>query len=131
MALKAPFTGEAQEIYKSEQAITNFTFFENGHWLMFGGGGRGARGGAGGGGGARGANRITKTTLVDLDKPNEPAKELWSTNSSDRYADHGTPLQRTLPNGERGIMLDGDSIYLTGNDGHAAGPLRFLQGRHR
>jgi dipeptidyl aminopeptidase/acylaminoacyl peptidase len=130
MALKAPFAGEAQEIFKSEQAIGNFTFFDNGHWLMFGGGGRGGRGGGGGGGapagGAAGANRITKTTLVDLDKPNDPPRELWTTNSADRYADHGTPQQRTLPNGERGILLDGDNIYLTGNGPSPEGDHPFL-----
>ena len=82
---------------------------------MLGGGGRGGRGGggfAGGGGGT--ANRVQKTLLVDLDKPADPPRELWTTNSQDRYADPGTPLQKTLPNGERGIMLDGDNIYLTG-----------------
>jgi len=126
LALKAPFTDTPVEIYKSEQAIGTFTFFENGHWLMFGGGGRGGRGGAGGGGGRAGANRITKTTLVDLDKPGDAPRELWSTNSSDRYADRGTPLQRSLPNGERGILLDGDSIYLTGNGPSPEGDLPFL-----
>jgi dipeptidyl aminopeptidase/acylaminoacyl peptidase len=123
MALKAPFTDTPYEIYTSEQAIGNFTFFDNGHWLMFGGGGRGGRGGGGGGGGA---NRITKTTLVDLDKPNDPPRELWTTNSADRYADHGTPQQRTLPNGERGILLDGDNIYLTGNGPSPEGDHPFL-----
>jgi dipeptidyl aminopeptidase/acylaminoacyl peptidase len=128
LALKAPFTGDGQEIYKSEQAIGQFTFFENGRWLMFGGGGRGAGRGGGGGaaGGAGAANRVTKTTLVDLDKPNDPPKELWSTNSSDRYADHGTPLQRTLPNGERGILLDGDNIYLSGTGPSPEGDYPFL-----
>src|SRR5208283_3636244 len=67
LALKAPFTSTPQEIYKSADAMPNFTFFENGHWLLLGGGGRGGRGG-GGGGGARGgagaANRIQKTQLV-------------------------------------------------------------------
>jgi dipeptidyl aminopeptidase/acylaminoacyl peptidase len=128
MALQAPFSGEAREIYKSEQAIGNFTFFDNGHWLMFGGGGRGGRGGGGGAapGGAGGANRITKTTLVDLDKPNDPPRELWTTNSADRYADRGAPQQRTMPNGERGILLDGDNIYLTGNGPSPEGDHPFL-----
>ena len=72
------------------------------------------------------ANRITKTTLVDLDKPNDPPRELWTTNSADRYADHGTPQQRTLPNGERGILLDGDNIYLTGNGPSPEGDHPFL-----
>jgi len=126
LALKAPFTGEPQEIYKSDNALPNFTFFENGHWLLLGGGGRGGRGGGGFGGGGAGGNRITKTLLVDLDKPNDPARELWTTNSQDRYADRGTPLQKALPNGERGILLDGDNIYLTGNGPSPTGDHPFL-----
>jgi dienelactone hydrolase len=129
LVLKAPFTGAPVEIYKSENtALTGFTFFENGHWLLLGGGGgRGARGGGGGGGrGAAGANRVTKTLLVDLDKPNDPPRELWSTNSQDRYDQRGTPLQRALPNGERGILLDGDNIYLSGNGPSPTGDHPFL-----
>jgi dipeptidyl aminopeptidase/acylaminoacyl peptidase len=128
LVLKAPFTGEGQEIYKSADVLPNFTFFENGHWLMLGGGGRGGRGGGGGGarGGAGGANRITKTLLVDLDKPADPPRELWTTNSQDRYADRGTPMQKSLPNGERAIMLDGDNIYLTGNGPSPTGDHPFL-----
>ncbi len=123
LALQAPFTGGPQEIYKSADALPNFTFFENGHWLLLGGNG-GGRGGRGGGG--TGANRIQKTLLVDLDKPGE-TKELWSTDSRDRYADRGTPLQRTLPSGERGILLDGENIYLTGNGPSPNGDHPFLK----
>lgn len=129
LALKAPFTSAPQEIYKSADALPNFTFFENGHWLLLGGGGRGGRGG-GGGGGARGgagaANRVQKTQLVDLDKPADPPRDLWTTNSQDRYNDRGTPLERMLPNGERGVMLDGDNIYLTGNGPSPKGDHPFL-----
>jgi dipeptidyl aminopeptidase/acylaminoacyl peptidase len=124
LELKAPFSGEPAEIYKSADALPNFTFFENGHWMLLGGNG-GGRGGRGGGAGA-GANRIQKTLLVDLDKPGE-TRELWTTDSRDRYADRGTPLQRTLPNGERGIMLDGDNIYLTGNGPSPTGDHPFLK----
>ena len=124
LALKAPFTGSSQEIYRSADVLPNFTFFENGHWLLLGGNG-GGRGGRGGGGGT-GANRIQKTLLVDLDKPGEN-RELWSTDSRDRYADRGTPMQRTLPTGERGILLDGDNIYLTGNGPSPNGDHPFLK----
>ena len=123
LGLKAPFSGTPDEIYKSADALPNFTFFENGHWLLLGGNG-GGRGGRGGGG--AGTNRIQKTLLVDLDKPGE-TKELWSTDSRDRYADRGTPMQRTLPTGERGILLDGDNIYLTGIGPSPTGDHPFLK----
>jgi dipeptidyl aminopeptidase/acylaminoacyl peptidase len=122
LALKAPFTGGPEEIYKSADALPNFTFFENGHWMLLGGNG----GGRGGGGRGAGANRIQKTLLVDLDKPGE-TRELWSTDSRDRYADRGTPVQKSLPNGERGILLDGDNMYLTGNGPSPAGDHPFLK----
>jgi dipeptidyl aminopeptidase/acylaminoacyl peptidase len=129
LGLKAPFTGQPLEIYKSADALPGFSFFENGHWLLLGGGGgRGARGG-GGGGAARGgaAARITKTTLVDLDKPTDPPKELWTNNPAERFNDRGNPLQRTLPNGETGILLDGDNIYMSGNGPSLEGDHPFLK----
>ena len=122
LALKAPFTGEPQEIYKSADAMQAFTFFENGHWMMLGGGAGGGRGGRGGGG----ANRVQKTLLVDLDRPADAPRELWTTDSRDRYAERGTPMQRSLPNGERGILLDGSNIYLTGNGPSPTGDHPFL-----
>ena len=124
--MKAPFTAEPQEIYKSADVLPNFTFFENGHWLMLGGGGRGGRGGGGGRATGAAANRITKTLLVDLDKPTDAPKELWTNDPKDRYADRGSPMQRTLPNGETGILLDGDNIYLTGMGPSPAGDHPFL-----
>ncbi len=123
LTLKAPFTDAPAEIYKSADALPAFTFFENGHWMLLGGGGRAGRGGGGFGG--RGADRIQKTLLVDLDKPNAP-RELWTTDSRDRYADHGAPVQKSLANGERGILLDGDNIYLTGVGPSATGDHPFL-----
>jgi dipeptidyl aminopeptidase/acylaminoacyl peptidase len=125
LTLKAPFAGAPDEIYKSADALPNFTFFENGHWMLLGGGGRGGRGG-GGFGGRGAANRIQKTLLVDLDKPGDTPRELWTTDTRDRYADRGTPMQKSLPNGERAIMLDGDSIYLTGNGPSPTGDHPFL-----
>jgi dipeptidyl aminopeptidase/acylaminoacyl peptidase len=119
----APFTAEPREIYKHPDVMPNFTFFENGHWLLLGGGGRGGRGGGRGG---AAANRVQKTLLVDLDKPGEPARELWTSDSHDRYNDHGTPLQKSLPTGERAIMLDGNSMYLTGNGPSPTGDHPFL-----
>ncbi|HWC99806.1 MAG TPA: prolyl oligopeptidase family serine peptidase [Candidatus Sulfopaludibacter sp.] len=127
LALKAPFTGEAQELYKSATAISGITMFENGHWALLGNGGRGGRGGGGGGGAAAGgANRVSKTLMIDLDKPAEAPRELWSYNTSDRYANPGAPLEKTVAGGERAIMLDGDNIFLQSNGPTPTGDHPFL-----
>ena len=128
LALKAPFTGTAQEIYKSADAIPPSPSSRTATGLCSVAGGVEAVAAAvvAPAGGAMAPTAMQKTLLVDLDKPSDPPRELWTTNSSDRYADHGTPVQRTLPNGERGIMLDGDNIYLTGNGPSPTGDHPFL-----
>jgi dipeptidyl aminopeptidase/acylaminoacyl peptidase len=125
MALAAPFTGEAKELYKSETGIPGVTLFENGHLALLGnGGGRGGRGG--GGGGAAGANRVSRTLMIDLEKPDQAARELWSYNTSDRYANPGAPMEKTVAGGERAILMDGDNIFLQGNGPTPAGDHPFL-----
>jgi dipeptidyl aminopeptidase/acylaminoacyl peptidase len=124
LALKAPFTGEAKELYKSPTAIPGITMFENGHWALVGnGGGRGGRGGAGGG---AAANRVSRTLMIDLDKPDQAPRELWSYNTSDRYANPGAPLEKLVAAGERAIMLDGDNIFLQSNGPTPTGDHPFL-----
>jgi len=128
LGLKAPFTGEAKELYKSATAIPGITMFENGHWALLGnGGGRGARGGAGGGAaGGAAANRVSRTLMIDLDKPDQAPRELWSFNSSDRYANPGAPLEKLVAAGERAIVLDGDNIFLQSNGPTPTGDHPFL-----
>ncbi len=127
MALAAPFTGEAKELYKSEAGIPGVTLFENGHLALLGnGGGRGGRGGAGGGGGAAGANRVSRTLMIDLDKPGQAPRELWSYNTGDRYANPGAPMEKTVAGGERAILMDGDNIFLQGNGPTPTGDHPFL-----
>lgn len=130
LALKAPFTGSAQEIFKSETGLNGLSWFENGHWVLIDTGGGGGRGGAGGGGGAaggRGANRQpTQAKLFDLDKPGDAAKVLWTRNPADRYADVGSPMQKPMPGGMRAIVMDGDNIFMQGNGPSPTGDHPFL-----
>ena len=128
LALSAPFTGTPKELYKNETGIPGITMFENGHYaLLGGGGGRGGRGGAGGGGGAAGGgNRTIRTLMIDLDKPDQAPRELWSYSSSDRYANPGAPLEKTVAGGERAVQMDGDNIFLQGNGPTPTGDHPFL-----
>ncbi|MCA1607334.1 MAG: S9 family peptidase, partial [Acidobacteria bacterium] len=70
--------------------------------------------------------RWLKTVTLNADKPAEPAKLLWSRSAQDRYGDPGSPVTRVLPNGERAILQNGDSIYLAGTGASPEGDRPFL-----
>ena len=128
LALKAPFTGEPVELYKSETGLTGLSWFENGHWLLLDAGG-GAFGRGGGGGAAPGgrANRTpTQAKLIDLDKPGDAPKTLWTRNPAERYSDPGRPMERPMPGGMRAIILDGDNIFMSSNGPSPTGDHPFL-----
>jgi dipeptidyl aminopeptidase/acylaminoacyl peptidase len=124
MGLKAPFSGTAQQIYAADTSLEGFTFTENLHTAIVDGGG-GGRGGGGGGGGRGGAGRATTAYLIDFAKPTDPPKPLW-TRGGARYNDPGRPMEKTLPNGARVVILDGDNVFLQGNGASANGDHPFL-----
>jgi dipeptidyl aminopeptidase/acylaminoacyl peptidase len=62
---------------------------------------------------------------MDPDKPETPAKLLWSRNVQDRYSDAGTPLTRVMT-GQRAIMQNGDWIFLAGAGASPEGDRPFL-----
>ena len=127
LALKAPFTGAPVELFKSEQAIPGITMFENGRWaLLSAGGGRGGRGGGGAAPSGPGASRTARATLIDLDKPEQAPRLLWSYNSADRYANPGSPLEKIMSTGDRAIILDGDHIFLSSVGPSPTGDHPFL-----
>jgi dipeptidyl aminopeptidase/acylaminoacyl peptidase len=106
MALKAPFTAEPQEIFKTEQRFQGIEFFEDGSKALIGDFER--------------QKRWERTFLVDLDKPSE-SRLIWSRNNQDRYKDPGRPLM-----GRHGILQDGDNIFLSGLGASPTGDHPFL-----
>ena len=128
LSLAAPFTGTPKEIFKSETPLTGIQFSEKGDLAIFGGGGGGRGGGGGGGGGATGgrAARPQKMYLIDLTKPDQAPRLLWTFNPQDRYANPGRPMDKTLPNGERALLMDGSNIFLTGTGASPEGDHPFL-----
>jgi len=110
LMLKAPFTGSPEEAIKTEQRFAGAQWGEKGGLLLVSDYDR--------------DRRWLRTMIMNADKPSEPSKLLWSRNIQDRYGDPGTPLARVLPNGERAILQNGDSIYLvgTGASPRATGP---------
>src|SRR6266850_1644052 len=112
LMLKAPFTEAPGEIIKTEQRFAGAQWGEKGGLLLVSDYER--------------DRRWLKTVMLDADKPSEPPKPLWSRSIQDRYGDPGTPLTRVLPNGERAILLVGDSIYLVGAGASPEGDRPFL-----
>ncbi len=125
MALKAPFAGDPQVIFEADRRLNNIQFTENLHTAILDGGGGGGRGG-GGGGGRGGGQTATTAYLIDFANPKEAPKPLWTRGGANRYNQPGSPMEKSLPNGDRAVILDGDSIFLTGNGPSATGDHPFL-----
>lgn len=112
MALKAPFTGEPQQMYKTEQRFAGIQMGAKGGFALVADSER--------------RTRRVRTFQIDLDKPDQPAKLIWSRNSQDRYADRGIPVTKTMPNGQPAVLQDGDSIFLSGPGSSPTGDHPFL-----
>ncbi|MBS1856018.1 MAG: S9 family peptidase [Acidobacteria bacterium] len=105
VALQAPFTGTAREVYKTEQRFAGMSFFEKGGRALVSDSER--------------MSRRIRGFIVEVDDPGAAPILVWSRNQQDRYRDPGTPMTKALPAGGRVIMQDGDRIFL---EGAGAGP---------
>jgi dipeptidyl aminopeptidase/acylaminoacyl peptidase len=112
MALKAPFTGDAREIFKIEQRYAGMQFAAKGGLALVEDSER--------------RTRRVRTFQIDFDNPATAPNLIWSRNSQDRYRDPGSPVSKPTPNGQAAILQDGDNIYLTGLGASAAGDHPFL-----
>lgn len=125
MALKAPFTGQPSVIFEIDRRLPGLLFTEKANLAIIDSGG--GRGGAGGGFGAAGSGRTPQAALlVDLDNPKAEPKKLWSRTPNNRYTDPGRPLDTTTASGERVVMLDGDSVFLSGTGASPTGDHPFV-----
>ncbi|WP_434627902.1 prolyl oligopeptidase family serine peptidase [Chromobacterium sp. CV08] len=112
MMQKAPFTAAPVEVLRTAQRFAGLDWSEradtallsevdlNKHWRQ--------------------------TRIVNIDDARQPAKLLWDLSFDNKYADPGSPVHRTLANGERVIQLDGDAIYLAGGGASPQGNRPFL-----
>ena len=110
LMLKAPFTTQPVELFKTEQRFAGASFGEKGGLMLFSDFER--------------DKRLIRTFIFDADKPETPPKLVWSRNQQDRYNDPGTPVMRT--GGQRAIVQNGDWIYLVGNGASPEGDRPFL-----
>ena len=112
MTLKAPFTGEPREVFKTEQRFTGIQMAAKGGMAL-----------------VEDTNRRTRhvrTFLIDLDKPEQKADLIWDRNAQDRYRDPGRPMEKAMANGTGAIEQDGDNIFLTGLGSSPTGDHPFL-----
>jgi dipeptidyl aminopeptidase/acylaminoacyl peptidase len=110
LMLKAPFTAQPNEVFKTEQRFSGGAFTEKGLFLVSD---------------FERDKRWLRTFLVDVDKPEAQAKLIWSRNQQDRYNDAGTPVTRAF-NGQRAIVQNGDWIFLNGAGASPEGDRPFL-----
>ena len=110
LMLKAPFTSQPVEIFKTEQRFSGGVFTETGLLLVTD---------------YERDKRWIRTFLIDPGKPEAQAKLIWSRSRQDRYKDPGTPATRAL-NGQRAIKQTGDWIFLSGNGASPEGDRPFL-----
>lgn len=110
MTLKAPFTGDPVEVARTQQRLQRMMWGEK--FVVISDFERN--------------RRWTRTFILNPAEPGNALKLLWERNNQDRYKDPGTPLTRILPNGQRVIEQNGDSIFLTGQGATSQGDRPFL-----
>lgn len=107
LTLKAPFSGQPVELFKTEQRFSSYFFGEKGGLMFVADYER--------------DKRWVRMFMLDADKP---AKLVWSRNQQDRYNDPGSAVTRT--DNKRAILQNGDWIYLSGNGASPEGDRPFL-----
>ncbi len=111
LMLKAPFTTQPVELFKTEQRFIAGGFGDKGGLFYFTDFDR--------------DRRWQRTFIFYTDKPDVPPKLLWGRNQQDRYNDPGIPVTRVV-SGQRAILQNGDYIYLTGTGSSPEGDRPFL-----
>jgi dipeptidyl aminopeptidase/acylaminoacyl peptidase len=118
LAIRAPFNGSPEEIFKTEERFagiqfgSNFALVEDLHRVT----------------------KLLRTYEIDNSKPNADGKLIWSRNQQDRYKDPGRPVERrqvarTFFGGggaDSTLLQSGDSIILSGPGASPQGDRPFL-----
>lgn len=113
MTAAAPFTSQPAELAKIEQRYQGRSFSENAGTMWF-----------------YDFNRDTEKRrgfMMSYKNPSQTPKMIFDLNVNDRYNEFGTPVSKTLPNGERVVQQNGEFIYLTGTGASSEGDRPFLR----
>lgn len=110
MRLEAPFTGQAEEVFKAEHRVRYWRWGAEGGTLMLVQRER--------------LKRWSYTWLLDVDAG---TSRLWfDLNERDSYASPGSPISRPLPNGRWVMRQKGDAVYFSGSGATPEGDRPFL-----
>jgi dipeptidyl aminopeptidase/acylaminoacyl peptidase len=112
MTLAAPFGGSGNELLKTEQRFQGRFFGERDGLMMF-----------------ADYNRDTQKRRMFVTDYRNPSnvKLISDLNVNDRYNAIGTPVTKTLPNGQTVVRQSGDSIFLTGPGSSPQGDRPFFR----
>ena len=111
VTMEAPFQGQPKEVFKTQQRFREIQPLANGKALVRD---------------FERVKRIVRTLEINLDKPGEEARVIFSLNERDAYRDPGSPVLKTTLDGRREILQSGDEIYLTGEGSSPTGDHPFL-----
>ena len=112
LMLKAPFTSQPTELFKTQERFSGITWGEKDGLVLISDYDR--------------DKRWVRTFLLNADRQGVAPKVIWSRNQQDRYNDPGTPLMRTQAGGQRALLQNGDWIYLSGTGASRDGDRPFL-----
>jgi dipeptidyl aminopeptidase/acylaminoacyl peptidase len=114
MRLDAPFTGDAEEVYRAEHRIMGQGWGAEDGTLMF-----------------AEFERMRRWLYVQLLDVDEGTARLWyDRDISDRYGDPGFPIFRPLANGQMVMHQEGDEVYFRGDGATEQGDRPFLDRRN-
>ena len=109
--LKAPFTAQPSELFKTEERFSSMIWGEKDGVVLITDYDR--------------DKRWMRTFLLNANKPDVAAKLVWSRNQRDRYNNPGTPVTKMV-HGQRAMLQNGDSIFLIGDGASPEGDRPFL-----
>jgi dipeptidyl aminopeptidase/acylaminoacyl peptidase len=112
MRMKEPFAGDPEEVFKAEHRIRDWS----GNW--------GAEGGTIA---LLQFERIRRWAYVWLLDVDQGTSRIWyDLNVSERYNSPGSPVSRTLPNGQEVMHQKGNAVYFSGGGATPDGDRPFL-----
>jgi dipeptidyl aminopeptidase/acylaminoacyl peptidase len=112
MLLKSPFRDKPTEAIKMQQRFAGITWGEQTNVALLRDFERN--------------RRRTRTFAINVDQPSESPRLIWDRSVLDRYGDPGTPVTRTLANGQHVLWQKDNFIYLIGRGATPRGERPFL-----
>jgi dipeptidyl aminopeptidase/acylaminoacyl peptidase len=112
LTLAAPFDAEPQELIRTEHRCMNVMWGEHGTRALVRERER--------------ERRWFRIWALDLETRSASPKLIVDLSINDRYRNPGWPVHRTLPNGHRAFIEDGERIFLSGSGASPEGARPFL-----